>query len=221
MQHQHTKLLNAAAREVLRPLGISQKGRSRTWLDDRGWWLGVIEFQPSDWDRGSYLNVGVNWLWNPKDHLSFDYGHRVDGLGHGLVRYESDEQFSPLARELAVVAAGQARGYRELFRTIDACAHELRDAKPRQLNQSLDAGVALGLAGDPPAAREMFARYLAWFESDEELEWRNDHDEATYKRVQLLSALTQDLPAFRQRIREDVYEGRARLKLPQEVELPF
>jgi hypothetical protein len=33
-QHAHTKLLNAAAREVLAPLGAVQKGRSRTWLDD-------------------------------------------------------------------------------------------------------------------------------------------------------------------------------------------
>jgi len=217
---QHTKLLNAAAREVLRPLGVTQKGRSRTWLDDRGWWLGVIEFQPSDWARGSYLNVGVNWLWNPKDYLSRDFGGRVDGVGHGLVRYESDEQFSPLARELAMIAAEQARGYRDLFPTIDACARELRKAKPRQLSRSLDAGVALGLAGDTPAAREMFGRYLAWFESDEGLEWRNDHDEATYKRVQLLSALAQDVPTFRRRIREDVYDARARLKLPP-VELPF
>jgi hypothetical protein len=219
VQHPHTKLLNAAARDVLRPLGITQKGRSRTWLDDRGWWLGVIEFQPSDWARGSYLNVGVNWLWDPKDYLSCDVGGRVDGLGHGVVRYESDEQFSPLARKLALLAAEKACGYRDLFPTIDACARELRKAET--LLQSLDAGVALGLAGDAAAAQEMFVRYLSWFESDEGLEWRTDHDEATYKRTQLLSTVAEDVSAFRQRIREDVYEARARLKLPPAIELPF
>jgi hypothetical protein len=67
VQHPHTKLLIAAARDVLRPIGLTQKGRLRTWLDDLGWWLGVVEFQSSSWSRGSYLNVGVNWLWNPKD----------------------------------------------------------------------------------------------------------------------------------------------------------
>jgi hypothetical protein len=218
VQHPHTKLLNAAARDVLRPLGITQKGRSRTWLDDRGWWLGVSEFQPSSWDRGSYLNVGVNWLWDAKDYLSFDFGHRVDGLGKAFVRYESYEQFLPLARELAMVAAEKARGYRELFPTIEACAHELRQAET--LLQSLNAGVALGLAGDSSAAREMFARYLSWFES-EALELRRDDHEARYKRAQLLSALAPNVQVFRQRIRDDVYEARARLKLPPDVELPF
>src|SRR5690242_5082457 len=33
-----TKAVGRAAREVLRPLGLVQKGRSRTWLDDHGWW---------------------------------------------------------------------------------------------------------------------------------------------------------------------------------------
>jgi len=77
-QHPHTKLINAAAREILRPLGLVQAGRSRTWLDDRAWWLGNVEFQPSNLTRSSYLNVGVNWLLNIKDWLSFDFGHRVE-----------------------------------------------------------------------------------------------------------------------------------------------
>jgi len=223
VQHPHTKLINAAARDVLRPLGITQKGRSRTWLDDRGWWLGVIEFQPSSWSRGSYLNVGVNWLWDSKDYLSFDFGsrvHEVDGP-QIFVQYESDDQFLPLAHELATTAAEQACRYRDLFPTIDACARELRQTKPDLLEKSLDAGIALSLSGDAPAAQEMFARSLSWFESDEGLEWRTDRDEARYQRVRLLSALAEDVAAFRQRIREDVYEARARLKLPPDVELPF
>jgi hypothetical protein len=75
-QHPHTKLINAAARETFQPLGLVQKGRSRMWRDDRAWWLGIVEFQPSSWTRGSYLNVGVNWLWNVKDWHSFDFGYR-------------------------------------------------------------------------------------------------------------------------------------------------
>lgn len=57
----HNKILNAAAREVLRPLGFRQRGRSRMWFEDRGWWLVLVEFQPSQWSRGSYLNVGPMW----------------------------------------------------------------------------------------------------------------------------------------------------------------
>ena len=33
-------------RLFMRPLGLVQEGRSRTWLDDQAWWLGIVEFQP-------------------------------------------------------------------------------------------------------------------------------------------------------------------------------
>jgi hypothetical protein len=190
VQHQHTKLLNAAAREVLRPLGVVQKGRSRTWLDDHGWWLGVIEFQPSSWSRGSYLNVGVNWLWDPKDYLSFDFGHRIDIPGEGqYIEYENEEQFSPLARKLAMVAAEQVRHYRDVFPTLEAAAATLRRTEPDDVLRSLDAGIALGLAGDGTAARSMFSRYVGWFKSDEESEWRTEVDEVRYHRARQLSDL--------------------------------
>lgn len=73
----HSRLITAATRTHLRPLGCVQKGRSRVWLDDQGWWVGMVEFQPSSWSKGSYLNVGACFLWNEKDFLSFDAGHRV------------------------------------------------------------------------------------------------------------------------------------------------
>jgi hypothetical protein len=58
------------AKQVLAPLGVKRKGRSRTWLDDHGWWLGIVEFQPSSWGAGSYLNVGPEFLWQPIDRLA-------------------------------------------------------------------------------------------------------------------------------------------------------
>ena len=75
---------------MLKPAGLVQKGRSRTWLDDHDWWLGVVEFQPSAWTRGSYLNVGVMWLWHPdRDHVYFDLGHRIDDAG--FIEWTGDE----------------------------------------------------------------------------------------------------------------------------------
>lgn len=50
----HTRLPTATAREYLRPLGLVQKGRSRTWLDDHGWFVTGVEFQPSGWSKGTY-----------------------------------------------------------------------------------------------------------------------------------------------------------------------
>ena len=96
----HSRLITAAAREVLRPLGLFQKGRSRTWLDDRGWWLGVVEFQPSSFSKGSYLNVGAMWLWHRTiKHIQFDVGHRVADVGY--VEFESEAQFAPEAEKFA------------------------------------------------------------------------------------------------------------------------
>ncbi|MBO0772648.1 MAG: hypothetical protein J2P35_14415 [Actinobacteria bacterium] len=43
------EIIAEVAGQVLAPLGVRRRGRSRTWLDDHGWWLGIVEFQPSSW----------------------------------------------------------------------------------------------------------------------------------------------------------------------------
>lgn len=96
----HNKIINRVARDTLNPIGVKRKGQSRVWLDDNGWWVTVIEFQPSAWSKGTYLNVGVNFQWYPKEYLSFDIGYRETGF----VEYESDEQFEPKAKEFAELA---------------------------------------------------------------------------------------------------------------------
>jgi hypothetical protein len=226
--HAHSKLITAAARDVLRPLGLVQKGRSRTWLDDRTWCLTVVEFQPSSWSRGSYLNVGVHWLWNPTQYLRFDYGNRVmdlDGDGQ-YVGYESDEQFGPLALKLAEIAAEQVRGYRDRFPDVVSAATVLADAEQggrdglvptSDVLRWIDAGIALGVAGRTAASKAEFGRYLDWYES------RNDpesHEVARCGRVRELEGLVSDTEAFRGRIHCDVEQGRVLLKL-EPAELPF
>lgn len=59
MSNNHNRVINAEAWRLLKPFGLTRKGRSRVWLDDHGWWLIQVEFQPSSWSKGSYLNVGV------------------------------------------------------------------------------------------------------------------------------------------------------------------
>ncbi len=97
----HSSIINRGSKKYLRPVGCIQKGRSRTWLYDSGWWIGVIEFQPSSWSKGSYLNVGACFLWYAKDHVSFDYGYRINEHVH----YRNDDQFEPKFIELAQKAA--------------------------------------------------------------------------------------------------------------------
>src|SRR5689334_22969736 len=118
----HSRLILQAAKEILIPMGLEQRGRSRTWLDDHGWWLIMVEFQPSSWSKGSYLNVGVMWLWKETDYLAFDVGHRVEAF----TKYEKDEQFQPHARTLAEKAREEALKLRDQFSSIEAAADFLQ-----------------------------------------------------------------------------------------------
>jgi hypothetical protein len=54
-QNEHGKLIAAAAKAALLPLGCRRKGQSRCWYSDERFWYIFIEFQPSAWSRGTYL----------------------------------------------------------------------------------------------------------------------------------------------------------------------
>ena len=71
----HTRFLNYAARTILQSNGLFQKGQSRTWIDDNGWFLIIVEIQPKDWNKGAYLKVGIDYLWRNKNKLTMEYGH--------------------------------------------------------------------------------------------------------------------------------------------------
>jgi hypothetical protein len=226
IQHPHTKLINTAARDVLRPLGIVQKGRSRLWYDDHGWWAGLIEFQPSNFRRGTYLNAGVQWLWDTVwDSLAaFMYPEsfyvRVEIPGEGqFIDYESDEQFEPLAVKIAKLAAKRARHFRELFPNARAAAKVL--GKSKSVDWDVDAGIAAGLIGDYRSARRRFDHYLAYDASEEGQRWRSKVDEVRAERVRTLRACVDDTERFRTRIVADVRAVRTAAKLEPEVELEF
>ena len=73
----HSKIITKAAKSILQPMGLFQKGKSRVWIDDNDWFFTVVEFQPSGFTKGSHLNVAVDFLWHKTDHLAyhFHYGN--------------------------------------------------------------------------------------------------------------------------------------------------
>jgi hypothetical protein len=211
----HSKMIAAAARETLRPLGVRQKGRSRTWLDDQGTWVTVVEFQPSSWSRGTYLNVGVNWTWNPKPYYSFDLGHRVhfDGLGE-YFEFESEEQFRPIATMVAERAAQECKRFRELLGSPQRIAETLEgrpDARSNRWN-AVSVGIALGVIGEVERAQAAFASFASLLTppSASDPEWEHQ----IYERTTALADLVQDTERFREQIASDVVLGRELLKLP-------
>lgn len=110
----HEAIIRAAAKTHLAPLGFRQKGRSRTWLKDHGWWLAVVEFQPSSWSKGTHLNVACMWLWHPQDHIAF---HVCERLGR-YAEFLDEASFASAASSLAGLAAEEALKNEQQFQDI-------------------------------------------------------------------------------------------------------
>jgi hypothetical protein len=209
----HQRILYEAARDVLLPLGLRRRGRSRTWLDDRSWWIIVVEFQPS-WSKGSYLNAGAMWLWKPEgldDHLSFDFGSRVDDAR--FISFESEDQFRRAAESMASIAGREVERLRSLFPSIRAVAAQLADhAEGKPAWPPYHAGVAAGLAGDTRGARSLLSRVAAL-----------DSDRDWVRRLAgwsagLVDAL--DEPArFHAHVERAVRRTREALRLPEKADL--
>jgi hypothetical protein len=153
--NEHSKIINKVAKQKLSPLGIVQKGSSRLWFDDRGWFSTVIEFQPSAWARGSYLNVGVNFHWYEQDFFSFDIGYREQPFS----KYGNDELFADKINEFCDIAVEKALYFRDALST-------LRSAKDIILNNhqfsadefwgNYHRGTICGLTGDCDLAAKYY-----------------------------------------------------------------
>ncbi len=208
MQGSHDKIVAAAAKRALHPLGFLRKGRSRTWLADYGWWLIIVEFQPSGWGKGSYLNVGVHWLWSRSGHLSFDFGNRVGSFE----AYETDEQFSAAAGALAERAAERSRELTKAFPDVGAAAAILTgelaslNAGQRGSWPALHAGIAAGLAGRTDDAYRLLGAVT---------------DDRVSPQAEDLAGHAGDAAEFRRVVSTDIVNQRQALKLPSFVASPL
>ncbi len=151
-QSPSSKITQAAARPVLRPLALVQRGRSRTWLDDRGWFLIAVIFESHSYSQGSTLTVICCWLWDLKGYFKFDVGGR-EGVS---AWYESDEQFAPLVSRQAMPATSSIEHYRRTFQTVrDVATYYDREASS-DFWARFHWGIAQGLVGNLGRATELF-----------------------------------------------------------------
>jgi hypothetical protein len=211
----HSKIIAQVAKETLAPLGIFQKGRSRIWIDDRGWWVVHIEFQPSGFSKGSYLNVGAMWLWHEKDYFTFDAGNDDDGYRIAkFVEYVDEKQFRPEVIRLASAAKAKALRLRSKFASIHDAARYLPGQARRDENPwtKLSAAIALGYVG-----KTFRARWL--FKSIERKKPVHDW-EVQLREMARGFAETLDRPAdFQRYVKETILRTRTLLKLPERTEL--
>ena len=113
----HSNILKQVCKELLLPLGIFQKGSSRIYLDDNGYFFTVIEFQPSGWSRGTYLNIGLTFLWEHVDEdvsLTFTFSRGLSPRYGNFVAYKNETQFRQEVTELVNIAKNEVLFYRQL-----------------------------------------------------------------------------------------------------------
>lgn len=200
MSGSHDVIIAHAAKSALYPLGFRRKGRSRLWFLDRDWWLAVVEFQPSGWAKGSYLNVAAHWLWSGHGFLSHDVGNRVGGFAE----YASDAQFASVAIELSETAAIEATRLTKRFSSIDATAADLvaaeAAAEPSVGSWSrYNAGVAAGIVGQSAEAEALLAGVT---------------DERVKPSAKTMSLLVNDPASFQKKAIDLIARQRLALGLP-------
>jgi hypothetical protein len=206
MSDQHSRIIAAAAKVELGPLGFRQKGRSRLWIADHGTWLNVAEFTPSRWSKGVSLVNAAHWLWAGHRFLSFN--HSIHSKRH--TEFETEEQFTSAATDFAREAAAKAREMEGNFSsfegTVDFVLKRARESERMKSSWfGYQAGIAAGLSGRFEDA-EYFLRGII--------------DERVVPHAKPLLSLIHDPASFRRRVNELVAKQRATLKLPA-LDHPF
>lgn len=166
---QHDRLINLAAREILAPQGIFRRGSSRIWLDDNGYFMIQIEFQPSGYSRGSYLNVGISFLWEASkglnETLAFSYGYRVMVEGKQFTGYEgNDEEFKKEMESFSRAALQKVLEYRQ-FKDMDYAKKRLieklqKTSEDSRFWEPYDLAMLCFLKGDFEEGKDYFETFM-------------------------------------------------------------
>lgn len=200
----HNAAITAEARQVLKPLGLVRQGNSRVWIDDHGWWTIQVEFQPSAWSKGSYLNVGINWLFYEGCAGTFHIGSRVDAP---FIEASGNDSFREDAHALALRAKEEVAGLRSRFANLEAAISYYRDGGRQSGWDDHHYGVLLGLSGD-------IANAQAAFESVSTHRLQFGWEKARAQRASELHKLASNQTAFIETIRGIVLRTRSIGHLP-------
>jgi hypothetical protein len=198
---EHGRIIAAVATAALAPIGCIRKGHSRVWYSDQRYWLIGVEFQPSGWSKGSYLNVRVAWLW--KDSYGYDLGDRP----MDFVPFENAEQFTPRIVEMAQIAAREVHKQREHFQSFDKIYRYLLDNSHHDSWPKYNAAIAAALAGDFAISRQLFDHLAAW--TTYGYEWQEKLKADSRALADLLSSPAQ----FRAAVLEKIQRRRKLMRL--------
>jgi hypothetical protein len=206
-QSEHGRIIAAAAKAALLPIGCQRIGRSRCWISDQRCWVITVEFQPSAWAKGSYLNVTPHWLWlryGAKDH----HPRPAD-----FIPFETAEQFEPLIKNMATIAARAVFDMRVRFRTLEKIHRFFAERISDNGFPLYRAAVTAGLVRDQVLARQLFKK-IETLDPEIHGPWIN-----TLKlECATFSALLGDPARYRSAITETITERRKDFCLPADLQ---
>lgn len=196
----HEKIIKQTAKKILAPEGLFQVGRSRTWLEDNDYYLTVIGFQPSAYDRGSYLNVAVSFLWEYTGGLNealccgysllpytprvHEYENESGQRGLHYASYSGDDaKFEAEMEKLAEMALNRVREFRK-FRDLSYARQALvrrveEMADDRVFWEMYDLSLLCFFKGDYEDGMKYFHKYLeilkgCFWVGDCHIEWHEE-----------------------------------------------
>lgn len=148
----HNKLITQKARENLKPLGFIQSGKSRVWYKDNGWWSVVIEFQPSSYTKGTYVNVSVTHFLYEWAGWAFHVPNRLPGFASAEDDYDFEKKVDGMTKEAANLALELLEKYESLNEFISWYSKNER----RSIWDEYYSGVFNALAGNQDKAKSFF-----------------------------------------------------------------
>lgn len=162
----HQRILSRLPTDHLRPAGLVRRGRSRTWLDDHGWWVGVVALEPSGFSPGTHLRVGVTWPFTLEadPDLALDDARQVGPF----VPHEPDDRFAAAVERLLVAGLEEVYRRRHLLATPGAAAEHLATRADHGGWPAWDAACLHGLGGDTGRAARLFEAVAS---SDDDRAW--------------------------------------------------
>jgi hypothetical protein len=144
------RMIKEIANKRLSPYEIFQKGKSRTFLRDMGWYTILIEFQPSLGSQGTYLNIGADFNFYPRENFAFSYGYRQ----REFEDFKNSEQLSILVNELCDLSIKKVKQICNEFRNIPSALTALQKEKLDNTWRIYEMGILYAFSQNLEAAKQ-------------------------------------------------------------------
>lgn len=166
MACRHDKIINMAAKKVLAPNGLFQKGTSRIWLDDNGYFMTFVAFDACNRAKGSYLGVGIDFLWEKTEGLNKTLAYSYGERGNTFCEYQgNDDVFQSKMEEYAWTGLQKVMEYRR-FKDMEYAKERLAQTvsdtpQHQRFWEVYDLAMICFLKGDFEDGVNAFEDYLA------------------------------------------------------------